>query len=181
MFKKVERYDETIDGVRWLGCVECGKVMTEDHFRLQKKWRAGSCIECENERKRKQALMQSAKKRGLTYDEALSYYVRHKEKLKEQEELMKYKDAAKLYTADNTANICFDCQRALGGCSWSAVDETKVGKPIKFEPVEGWDAELVYRFTQTHGVMQTYAIKACPLFIPDEKRISYTYDDEEDE
>lgn len=181
MFKKIERYDETIDGVRWLGCVECGKVMTEDHFRLQKKWRAGSCIDCENKRHRRNALIQSAKKRGLTYDEAFSYYVRHKEKLQERKDLERHREAAENYESNNVANICFDCQRALGGCSWSAVDETKAGRPIKFEPVDGWDAEIVYRLTQTRDVMQTYAIKACPLFIPDEKRISYTYDDEEDE
>lgn len=37
------------------------------------------------------------------------------------------------------ANICFDCQRACGGCSWSACHPV-TGKPL-FLPVPGWTAE----------------------------------------
>lgn len=32
-------------------------------------------------------------------------------------------------------NICFDCQRAVGGCSWSELDP-KTNKP-RFEFVDG--------------------------------------------
>lgn len=61
---------------------------------------------------------------------------------------------------DRGANICFDCDRACGGCSWSEVDlETK---RTRFEPVPGWTAKKVL----LHGD-QTYHITACPLFKPD--------------
>lgn len=36
-------------------------------------------------------------------------------------------------------NICFDGQRACGGCSWSACDPV-TEKPL-FRPVPGWTAE----------------------------------------
>ena len=77
-------------------------------------------------------------------------------------------DASK-YTKQ--ANICFDCENALGGCSWSALDPV-TGKP-QFKPVPGWTAKPTKRIT-TSGyekiVMDTYSIKACPLFVPDEPR-----------
>ena len=44
-------------------------------------------------------------------------------------------DASK-YTKQ--ANICFDCENATGGCSWSALDPV-TGKP-QFKPVPGWTA-----------------------------------------
>lgn len=72
----------------------------------------------------------------------------------------------------NTANICIDCKKASGGCSWSEVDPV-TGK-ILFEPVPGWDAKKVkLRNGQTRkGVpiyIDTYSIKACPLFEKEER------------
>ena len=42
-------------------------------------------------------------------------------------------------TGEDHTNICFDCRRACGGCSWSAADP-ETGKPL-FRPVPGWTAE----------------------------------------
>ena len=64
------------------------------------------------------------------------------------------------------ANICFDCENALGGCSWSALDPV-TGKP-QFKPVPGWTATPVvigekngdYRYS-----WETYCITACPQFV----------------
>jgi hypothetical protein len=67
------------------------------------------------------------------------------------------------------ANICIDCQRAVGGCSWSEVDEN-TGK-IKFQPVEGSVFEDVT--TYVRGTKKTTKrMVSCPLFVPDEKRES---------
>lgn len=54
------------------------------------------------------------------------------------------------------ANICFDCQRACGGCSWSQ----------DFTPVPGWTAKPV-KLKQSPGEpIDTYHITGCPLFLP---------------
>jgi hypothetical protein len=64
-------------------------------------------------------------------------------------------------------NICFECKKACGGCSWSAFDPY-TGK-IKYEPVPGWTAEKV--LLNIGGVyVETYHIKECPLFEEDEPR-----------
>lgn len=62
------------------------------------------------------------------------------------------------------ANICFDCQRACGDCSWSEYDLDRGVALLK--PVEGWTAELV----KYQHLGYTYSVTACPLFIPDEPR-----------
>lgn len=58
-------------------------------------------------------------------------------------------------------NICFDCQNAVCGCSWSR----------DFTPVPGWTAEkTVIRQIYVKGYEQdveTYHITACPQFVPD--------------
>ena len=70
------------------------------------------------------------------------------------------------------ANICFDCKKACGGCSWSELDP-KTGKP-RFEPVPGWTAKKVMLNTchtkRGKHWEPTYSIKACPLFEPDDPR-----------
>lgn len=63
-------------------------------------------------------------------------------------------------------NICFDCQNACGGCSWSAVGD--YGK-LLFEPVPGWTAEPT-SFIVDGRVVNTYHITACPQFKPDPPR-----------
>ena len=69
-----------------------------------------------------------------------------------------------------TTNICFDCQRACGGCSWSELDP-ETDKP-RFEPVPGWTAEKTkLNRGEPNGsrpFMETYHITACPLFVPDD-------------
>ena len=67
----------------------------------------------------------------------------------------------------NRANICIDCKKACGGCSWSACDP-KTGK-LLFEPVPGWEAEEVTIVLGDYGngkkkIDKTYRITACPLF-----------------
>ena len=60
-------------------------------------------------------------------------------------------------------NICWDCQNAVGRCSWSR----------DFTPVEGWDAVNVpYQPWETQYVKHrdTYIIKGCPQFVKDEPR-----------
>lgn len=68
--------------------------------------------------------------------------------------------------------LCFNCQNACGGCSWSALDPA-TNKP-KYEPVPGWTAKKVMlKVGYAHGKVtwvQTYHIKACPQYTPDRKR-----------
>lgn len=65
-------------------------------------------------------------------------------------------------------NICVDCKKACGGCSWSEIDPA-TEKP-KFEPIPGWTAEKVWLNVGTSGsynrkrIVQTYHITACPEF-----------------
>lgn len=62
------------------------------------------------------------------------------------------------------SNICFDCKKAVGLCSWSEV--TPSGE-IRFQPPEGAVFEEVeYKFWDRNGV--TMSITQCPLFDPDE-------------
>lgn len=70
-----------------------------------------------------------------------------------------------LVAIDHKANICFDCDRACGGCPWSEIDpETE--KP-RFAPVPGWTAEkAILRFGKNR-FEETYNITACPLFTQD--------------
>lgn len=60
-----------------------------------------------------------------------------------------------------TNTLCWGCQNACGGCSWSDYDERK--------PVDGWTAERVQ--IKLNGVWgTTYNVITCPEFIPDEKK-----------
>lgn len=71
-------------------------------------------------------------------------------------------------------NICIDCQKACGGCSWSEADPV-TGK-LRFEPVPGWTAKKVLlNLGRRSGngrkvVTETYHITACPEFVPVEER-----------
>lgn len=68
-------------------------------------------------------------------------------------------------------NICFDCENALCGCSWSALDPV-TGKP-QFKPVPGWTAEPVV-IQEKNGSYRykwdTYCITACPQFVQTPER-----------
>ena len=74
-----------------------------------------------------------------------------------------------------TTNICFDCQKACGGCSWSAIDP-KTEKPA-FKPVPGWTAEkvslIVGSWNNHKTIVETYYVKDCPEFVPDKQRYSH--------
>ena len=48
--------------------------------------------------------------------------------------------------------LCWDCEKALGGCSWSR----------HFKPIEGWDAIYIPDRPQNPA---TYSIIACPEFV----------------
>ena len=59
--------------------------------------------------------------------------------------------------------LCWDCAKAYGKCSWS---------DGSFTPVDGWDAQLVYknapdyRSPATKEFLSTsYIVKRCPQFI----------------
>lgn len=71
------------------------------------------------------------------------------------------------------ANICFDCKKSTGGCSWSALDPDTL-RPM-FKPVEGWTAKpIIMDLGISYGKRRTtptYHITACPLFEPDEPRL----------
>lgn len=68
------------------------------------------------------------------------------------------------------ANICFDCKKACGGCSWTELDSQTL-RP-RFEPVPGWTAtETVINMGGDHHLKVTsYHITACPLFEKDRDR-----------
>ncbi len=65
-------------------------------------------------------------------------------------------------------NICLNCRNAVPcgerGCSWSR----------SFIPVEGWVARpTVYLSYSAHGrrtLMHSFAVRSCPLFLPDAPR-----------
>lgn len=73
----------------------------------------------------------------------------------------------------NRANICIDCKKACGGCSWSARDPV-TGK-LLWQPVPGWTAEevplMLYQSRKGYTRMETtYKITACPEFERDERQ-----------
>ena len=53
--------------------------------------------------------------------------------------------------------VCWDCKKATGGCSW--VDD--------FKPIEGWDA----RPTVVDDMEQSFEIKSCPEFEEDDIKL----------
>lgn len=61
------------------------------------------------------------------------------------------------------AQLCWECDRATGGCSWSR----------RFIPVKGWTAKptIIRDDSETYGtVIKSYHITKCPLFKADKKR-----------
>lgn len=55
--------------------------------------------------------------------------------------------------------LCWTCQNACGGCSWSA----------RLEPVEGWKAKKikVKGNFYTREIVDSYIVKKCPEYIKD--------------
>lgn len=72
-------------------------------------------------------------------------------------------------------NICFDCTKAVCGCSWSR----------SFTPVDGWDAKPDFiwinsgKKTKSYK-MPTWWVRRCPEFEPDPPR-EYPEDEEDSE
>ncbi len=63
-----------------------------------------------------------------------------------------------------TEQKCWGCQKAGGGCTWSAEGEDGA---IRFEPIPGWDAEQVpWRRYCNAADGYTYKIYDCPEFVP---------------
>lgn len=66
-------------------------------------------------------------------------------------------------------NICWDCKKACGKCSWTAANP--LTGELLWKPVPGWTAEEVEQLRGGYRTSwKTYHITACPLFEPDEKR-----------
>lgn len=66
-----------------------------------------------------------------------------------------------------TKTLCWDCQNACGGCSWSKA----------FKPVNGWTAERkdvkvnhTYRGRSWTQTEESYIVKKCPEFLPDKRQ-----------
>lgn len=63
-------------------------------------------------------------------------------------------------------NICMECAKACGGCSWTAVAAD--GKTLLWQPVEGWTAAPVKINVRAEGgkvrEIDSYHITACPEF-----------------
>lgn len=62
----------------------------------------------------------------------------------------------------HTPTLCWDCQKANAlGCRWHNGS---------WKPVEGWDAERSLHVDKLTGkIFDTYLVKSCPLFEPDEE------------
>lgn len=60
----------------------------------------------------------------------------------------------------NLETICWHCQNACGGCSWSK----------KLKPVKGWKAEKIKVKIVKGDYNDSYIVNECPEFKPDAKR-----------
>lgn len=64
-------------------------------------------------------------------------------------------------------NICVECAKACGGCSWTAVADD--GVTLLWKPVEGWTATPVRIDVRVeYGRLRytdTYHITDCPEFV----------------
>ncbi len=58
-----------------------------------------------------------------------------------------------------TASICWDCQKAIGKCSWSDYDEQS--------PVKGWEAEKTVIKGGYKNMEYSYRVISCPEFVRD--------------
>ena len=55
--------------------------------------------------------------------------------------------------------LCWECEKATGGCSWSD----------KLIPVEGWEAIPTEVKMTVYSTVNSYKIVNCPLFSSDER------------
>ena len=84
----------------------------------------------------------------------------HHNNLKKQYSKKKKHHRSELPYEPKNSTLCWKCQNATGGCSWSS----------DFTPVEGWNA-MPTRIRQSKGYKDTdsYIVKKCPQFVPDEE------------
>ena len=65
---------------------------------------------------------------------------------------------------EDSGQLCWKCKKACGLCSWSH----------HFEPIPGWTAKPIHRRSGTSKgidvMMDTFSIKECPEYDPEEKR-----------
>jgi hypothetical protein len=59
--------------------------------------------------------------------------------------------------------LCWNCQNACCGCSWSR----------EFLPVAGWKAEPSILTSITHRSITSYDVISCPQYLPDERSGNY--------
>lgn len=59
-------------------------------------------------------------------------------------------------------NICINCKKAIGKCSWSAIDPV-TNEPL-FQPIEGWTATKTSIGSTLGSRIWTYDITDCPEF-----------------
>lgn len=60
------------------------------------------------------------------------------------------------------ATLCWSCERAIGGCSWS-----KAKNP---QPVKGWKAEPTKIRVSFGESIDSYLVGECPLYVPDKRK-----------
>lgn len=65
------------------------------------------------------------------------------------------KSQRKTKPKDRKETLCWSCQNACGGCSWSK----------SFTPVEGWEAKPT-----KHNRIDSFFVTKCPEYIQDEDR-----------
>lgn len=66
----------------------------------------------------------------------------------------KCKEAYLMKRREERGQLCWRCEKACGGCSWS--DE--------LNPVKGWTAKPVV-VKDSEGAIRSYNIKKCPEFV----------------
>lgn len=56
---------------------------------------------------------------------------------------------------DESGQLCWNCKKACGGCSWSK----------GFVPIVGWDATPHITDEDNERPIHTYHVKSCPEFV----------------
>ena len=169
------RIREMRDGILYINCSKCGGMFPDSEFSHHRNSKGilyanSYCKECESEIGKMRTILKMAQRRGVSADVIIREREVRRIRREQIAEAAKHAGIVTRESSNNRANICIDCQNACGGCSWTRCDTDRKGKPIMFQPVEGWTAEKIYRRDTNGYVMETYAITACPEFIPDKPR-----------
>lgn len=56
---------------------------------------------------------------------------------------------------DESGQLCWNCKKACGGCSWSS----------SFTPIPGWEATPHITDEDNERPIHTYHVKSCPEFV----------------